>query len=132
MLRGLGDVSRAQKQYQISWLHRRAERLPQCVERGCQLDGLALSTDRLREEAAIDAGNFRLAGGINLGQPQPVRLLETGGELLKQKLRAREAMRLKCDEQSARAELFESAQGRRDFAGMMAVVVEDAETMVAK
>src|SRR5207244_12380364 len=53
-------------------------------------------------------------------------------EFLEQMLRARVAVRLKGDQQAARAQTFQGLERRRDFVRMMTVIVEQPKPVVGE
>lgn len=120
------DVARAEEEDEVAGTHFGAHGGDEVVEDGHEARGLAAGAHGVGEDAAVDAGDFRFARCVNLGEPEAVGVAETGGELREQAARAGEAMRLERDEQTPAAELFQRPQRRGDLARMMAVVIVDA------
>ena len=73
-------------------------------------DRLALRAHGGGQSAGGDAGDFRLARGINVGQPEAVRAMNTTGELAREMQRAGETMGLEGDQQAGSAQPFRAAR----------------------
>jgi hypothetical protein len=72
-----------------------------------------------------DAGNWRLAGGIDIGQHHFVGRRQRACKLWQQVARARVAMRLEGQHNPRRARGARRGQHGRDFRGMVSIVIDD-------
>src|SRR5262245_47428659 len=89
-----------------------------------------MNCNRLREHFAIHSRYFPFARGIDLHQPQPIRVVKRGGKLLQQMLRPRKAMGLEDDEQPAGPQSFEGLQRSSNLGWMMAVIVKNTKAII--
>ena len=92
----LGDVARAEREHDVALAcSARQQRLRQV---GALLHvghvAVAVGAHRLRQRVAGGARNRLLAGRVDAGDEEHVRVVERGGELLQQVARARVAVRL--------------------------------------
>ena len=131
-MRGPGNVAGADKEHQVARLRRGAHRFPQRLQRLDEFGLLTLGAHRLGQQQAVDAGDLRFAGAIDFRQPEFVRVRKTAREFLQQMLRARVAMGLEGDQQAAGAETLQGLQGRGNLAGVMPVIIEQAEAPIRK
>src|SRR2546427_7925989 len=90
---------------------------------------VAVGADALGEVGGGDAGDRRLAGGVDVHHDQHVRLVEGGPELLEQVRGARVAVRLERRHDPAVEPCLGGGQGGADLDGMVAVVVDDGDAI---
>src|ERR671923_241597 len=75
------------------------------------------------------ARDGRFAGRVNVGQHKKVGLVEGAAKFVPKMLRARVAMRLEEDEEAVELATAGGIEGRTDFGGMMAVIVDDGDVV---
>src|SRR5580704_9940626 len=90
---------------------------------------MAVRAQAQHEMVAVDARYRRLAGRIDFGDDDRVGIVEAGAEFLEQRLQPREPMRLHHGDDFALAGFPRRPQHRRDFHGMMAVIVDDGDAV---
>src|SRR5713101_785421 len=73
---------------------------------------------------AGDAGDSRLAGGVNVGEHQHVSLIKGAAEFVPQMLRARVTVRLEEQQQAIELANARGFERGADFGGVMAVIVD--------
>src|SRR5260370_27265772 len=76
-----------------------------------------------------DAGNGRLAGGVDIEHADGVGVRECGAEFVEQVAGARVAMRLEDHVDALESALPRRRKGRTNLRGMMAVVVNHADAV---
>ena len=93
---------------------------------GGALDG-ALGADFFEDGLAGDTGEGFFTGGIDVGDEELVDVVEGGAELFFEQLGAAVAVGLEEAEDAGGVEAFGGGEGGGDFAGVMAVVVDEGE-----
>src|SRR4029077_536962 len=73
---------------------------------------------------AGDAGDWRLAGGVDVREHQHIGLIEGAAEFVPEMLRARETVRLEEHQQAIEFADARGFEGGANFSGVMAVVVD--------
>lgn len=93
---------------------------------GGAFDG-ALGADFFEDGLAGDAGKGFFTGGIDVGDEELVDVVEGGAELFFEQLGAAVAVGLEEAEDAGGVEALGGGEGGGDFAGVMAVVVDEGE-----
>src|SRR3954453_15712276 len=78
---------------------------------------------------AVDARDWRLARGVNLGDNHGIRVVETGAEFLEQRLQLCESMRLPPRDDFAVGGFARRLQHSGDLDGVMAVIIDDGDAI---
>ncbi len=78
---------------------------------------------------ARGAGDRIFARAVDLGDADDIGLIETGAEIIKQRMQPRIAMRLMHRDHAAFAGLTRGAQHGGDFHRVMAVIVDDGDAV---
>ena len=99
--------------------------------RAAGLGVVVLQLHFFENRLAADAGQWFLAGRIDVGDKELVHVAKTGAELLFQKLRAAVAVRLEEADDAFGVEPLGCGQCGGDFAGVVAVVVHHGEALAA-
>jgi len=86
---------------------------------------MAVTAEARGKFIAVDAGDRRLAGGIDRGDEHDIGVVEAGRELVEQRLKARIAMRLDHGDDAALAGHARRAEHRGNLDRMVRVVVID-------
>src|ERR1700739_3091080 len=88
---------------------------------------MAMRAQAKYEVVAIDALDRRLACGIDLGNENRIGIVETGAEILEQRLQAGIAMRLHHGDDFAVIGIARGFEHSSDLHGVMAVVIDAGE-----
>src|SRR5262249_46669891 len=125
------DAARAQGQHHVAFLDLEGELLPG----GRQVAGVGplpvpAFADGPRQGLRRHARQRLLAGGVDVGEQQDVRLMEGAAEVVPQMLRARIAVGLEQDQGApGSGPGAQRLEGRADPGRLMAVVVDDRDAL---
>src|SRR6266849_7568039 len=127
---GAADVAGADGQDSVEGM-RFAQQVLDAFLHGAEVEDVFVASfaNGRGQSFAGDAGDGRLAGGVNVCEHQNVGLIEGAAEFVPEMLRARVAMRLKEHQQAIEFADARGYQRGADFGGVMAVIVDHRDVV---
>src|ERR1017187_8517597 len=125
---GLPDVAGAQSEDGVAFLRHGSKRLDAAIDGAGVFDGaVAELADAIDQGLGGDAFDGLFGGRIDIHHENRVGLVKGARELVHQMERAGEAMGLEEDVDAPETAHAGAIQGRADFGGMVAVIVDDGD-----
>src|SRR5271157_862466 len=124
----LPDVAGAQSEDRVAFPSHAQQRLDAAIDRADVVDGaVAELADAIDQRLGSDAFDGLLGSRVDIHHENRVGLVKGARELVHQMERAREAMGLEKHVDAAETAYAGSIEGRADFSGVVAVVVDDGD-----